>query len=472
MTGVNLARSIVDQSRVRPDLRLGTIQDQITLEQAVSFAAGRAQDLLDSGLRPGNRVALIAPTSTDYLITWLACLLAGAPVALVNPTYPDELIDRMLDPLSPDLILREGGVSLARTCGHGDPEALAGTQVDRFAVASYMHTSGTTGLPKFCAQTHEYFAKLAASIADVLDMGPNDRVLAPLPMFHINPLGYGVVAAILAGADVLTVEKFSASQFWPNVVDQRITVMILHAPPVEILKRATSAENALGHVVRTMFFADAQFMEKFDVRNAVSGYGSTEAGGISHLQRWSLEHKIPADASRHGGHPRPGIEWRLDEVGSIEIRETEPGTLFAGYVTPTGLESARDDDGWFATGDLGEARHDDYLVFLERAAESIRVKGEFVPIPFVENHLAGLEGLHDHALWKRKGELVDEEVVLYVVTDGLSIDAVKTRIADLPTFMRPVAVAQVEALPRDEAVGKVRRRLLGDLAVIEWTELE
>ena len=59
----------------------------------------------------------------------------------------------------------------------------------------------------------------------------------------------------------------------------------------------------------------------------------------------------------------------------------------------------------------------DYLVFLERGAESIRVKGEFVPIPFVENHLAAVDGIADHAMWKRKGALVDEEVVLYAVAD-------------------------------------------------------
>jgi carnitine-CoA ligase len=45
------------------------------------------------------------------------------------------------------------------------------------------------------------------------------------------------------------------------------------------------------------------------------------------------------------------------------------------------------------------------------------VKGEFVPIPLVENHLAGIPGVADHALWKRRGELVDEEVVLYVVAE-------------------------------------------------------
>ena len=153
------------------------------------------------------------------------------------------------------------------------------------------------------------------------------------------------------------------------------------------------------------------------------------------------------------------------------MREREHAALFDGYVTPAGLDPARDADGWFDTGDLGRADGEDYLVFLERAAESIRVKGEFVPIPFVEDQLAAVSGLTDHALWKRKGALVDDEVVLYAVGDPLPLDQLRRQIAGLPAFMRPVAVARVGALPRDAAAGKVQRRLLGDQPVLEWVEL-
>jgi crotonobetaine/carnitine-CoA ligase len=336
---------------------------------------------------------------------------------------------------------------------------------------SYMHTSGTTGLPKFCAQTHDYFRRLAAAMAAALDLRPADRVLAPLPLFHINPMGYGIITALLAGADALTVSKFSASGFWPAVVDERVTVLILHAPPVEILKRATTGEHAAGHRVRTMFYADAPFLREFGVPAAVSGYGSTEAGGVSNLRRWAAIEDIPTDASRHGGPGRVDIEWRLDDDGMIFVREREHAALFDGYVTAQGLDPARDADGWFDTGDLGRAGGADYLVFLERAAESIRVKGEFVPIPFVESHLAAVAGITDHAVWKRKGALVDEEVVLYAVADPLPLEQLRSSIAELPTFMRPVAVARVGALPRDAAAGKVQRRLLGEHPVLDWVEL-
>lgn len=471
MTSTNLAAAIVHQAQIRPDLRIGTVNDPLELHELVAFAAGRAGRLLSEGLAPGRPVALVAPPSTDYLVSWLACLLVGAPVALVNPTYPDELTERMLASLAPDRVLREEDIAEARATRAGDAATLPGLQADSFAVASYMHTSGTTGLPKFCAQSHDYFRRMAAAMAGALELTPVDRVLAPLPLFHINPMGYGIITALLTGADALTVGKFSASGFWPTVVDERVTVLILHAPPVEILKKATTSADADGHQVRTMFYADGAFLRRFNVANAVSGYGSTEAGGVSHLRRWSAGEDIPPDASRHGGAARADIDWRLDENGTIFLRERDHAALFDGYVTANGLDPARDADGWFDTGDLGCAGGDDYLVFLERGAESIRVKGEFVPIPYVENHLASVDGIADHAIWKRKGALVDDEVVLYVVTDGVPVDQLRTRIAELPAFMRPVAVARVAALPRDSAAGKLQRRLLAEHPVLDWVEL-
>jgi len=467
----NLADAILDQAAARPALRIGTVDDQVDLADAVALAAGRATQLLDGGLRPGQRVTLVAPTSTDYIITWLACLLAGTPVALVNPAYPSDLVARMLAPLAPDVVLGTEEIRRARGAGHSAPNGLPGLAADRFDVASYMHTSGTTGLPKLCAQTHDYFHRLARAMASALDLTPADRVLAPLPLFHINPMGYGIITALLTGADALTVPKFSASGFWPAVVTEQVTVLILHAPPVEILKKATTTTVAAGHRVRTMFYADADFLRRFAIPAAVSGYGSTEAGGVSHLHRWSAGDDVPADASRHGGAGRADIEWRLDENGTIFVREREHAALFDGYVTAEGVAPALDADGWFDTGDLGRAAGENYLVFLERGAESIRVKGEFVPIPYVENHLAAVAGITDHAVWKRKGALVDEEVVLYAVADPLPVDELRTRIAELPAFMRPVAVARVAALPRDAAAGKVQRRLLAEHHVLDWVEL-
>ena len=479
----NLTRLFVARAAGQPDLRIGTLDEQLALPDALRRAAGGALRLRELGLDDRDRLAVVATSSTDYLVVWMACVLSGVPVALVNPTYPPELLAQMLDDLDPALVFTDlpdhafaGSrqvVPLAdsRAWPDADPTGTPGATADRFDLVSFMHTSGTTGVPKFCAQTHSYFLRLGRAIADALELTAQDRVLAPLPLFHINPLGYGIVGALTAGADALTVAKFSASRFWPAVREHGITSMVLHAPPVEILKRAATAQDAAGHQVRSMFYADGDFMARFDIPLAVSCYGSTEAAGVSHLHQWRLGAEIPTDASRYGGATRVDVEDRLDDGGQILVREREPGTLFAGYFADGKLDPTRDADGWFATGDLGRRDTAGGLRFLERAAESIRVKGEFVPIPFVEERLGAIPELVDLALWKKPGELVDDEVVLYAVADELPVEQIRAIAADLPVFMRPSHVARVGTIPRDAAAGKVQRRLLHGQEVLSWTTL-
>ena len=332
----NLARAIIRQAAAHPELRLGTVDDQLTLANAVGFAARRACDLLDSGLRSGQRVAMVDSSSTDYLLTWLACLLAGTPVALVNPTYPADLIERMLAPLSPDRILGPDTIAQARAAGQAAPDGLPGLEANPFGVVSYMHTSGTTGLPKFCIQTHDYFRRMAAAMAAALDLTPNDRVLAPLPLFHINPLGYGIITALLTGADALTMPKFSASRFWPSVISEQVTVLTLHAPPVEILKRATTGADAAGHRVRTMFYADADFLRRFAIPAAVSGYGSTEAGGVSHLRRWSATEDIPPTPAGTAARAAPTSNGESTRTAPSSCGNASTRRCSAAMSPPTG----------------------------------------------------------------------------------------------------------------------------------------
>jgi acyl-CoA synthetase (AMP-forming)/AMP-acid ligase II len=335
-----------------------------------------------------------------------------------------------------------------------------------------MHTSGTTGTPKFCEQSHEYFIRLGRFIADSWCLSDTDTVLAPLPMFHINPLGYGVVGGLTGGADVLGLTGFSASSFWRTVVDSGTTFLVLHAPPVEILKQATRRDDAAGHRVRGMFFADVEFLETFEIPLGLSAYGSTEAGGLSHTWVWRRgdDDRLAEGASRYGGRARHDLEWKVTGDGEIHVRGRRSGVLFSGYRSSGELVQPFD-DGWFATGDVGRVDDLGNLVFIERRSESIRVKGEYVPIGYVEQRFTAIGGLRDLAVWRRRSELVDDEVVLYVVGTEVPLDEIRAVSEQLPKFMRPSAVVHIGEMPRDTGVGKVRRRLLETIEPLEVLEL-
>ena len=353
-----------------------------------------------------------------------------------------------------------------------EDESLAGTSRGSEDVSGYMHTSGTTGKPKFCTQSHRYFLELGRFIANSMALSCADTVFAPLPMFHINPMGYGVVGGLTGGADVLATSRFSARGFWKTVKDNGVTVAFLHSPPVAVLNRATDENDAAGHRLRAVFLADEEFLNKFAVPMGFSGYGSTEAGGLCHIWPWRLAGRHPEGMSRFGGAPRRDVEWDLTEDGEILVRAQRPHILSSGYRTASGTAPLTDENGWFHTGDLGRRDEYGHLVFIERKADSIRVKGEYVPIAFVEEAFAAIYEVEELALWRRDSDLVDQEPILCVVAPNVIPDGKIREVSQsLPRFMRPVAVVRVDALPRNEGVGKINRRLLETLERLEVVEL-
>jgi acyl-CoA synthetase (AMP-forming)/AMP-acid ligase II len=222
-----------------------------------------------------------------------------------------------------------------------------------------------------------------------------------------------------------------------------------------------------------MFFADQEFMERFDIPLGVSCYGSTEVGGLSHTWTWRAGDTYAGSGgmSRYGGRPRSDVAWRLDSDGQILIRAERPGVLFSGYRSNGELNPALDDDGWFHTGDLGQVDEHGNLVFIERQAESIRVKGEFVPVSFVESVYARVPGLSDLAIGSRPSTLVDAELLLYVAGPSLPLNDLRRVTESLAPLMRPSAVLRVDAIPRDTGVGKVRRRQLAACTVLDEAAL-
>ncbi len=497
----NLATLIADRASATPDAPFGLVGSQQTLGRAFATASRAAAAWSDLGIGVGDRVAVIGTNSDAYLVDWLSLQLAGAEPSLINPTYPADLLRVMLGHLDPKAVVWVGP-DVDRSCApgvvhvdasglvegtlvvDGAPVALPATAGDLPGLgrapsdgAGSMHTSGTTGTPKFCIQSHEYFLRLGRFVADTMGIHGDDTVLAPLPLFHINPLGYGVIGGLTARAGVVSMPRFSASGFWPDVISSGATVMVLHAPPVEILKRATTPDDAAGHRVRSVFFADGEFLDTFGIPMGVSAYGSTEAGGLCHTWTWrrgDVAVDLPEGMSRYGGRARPEVEWSVDPVsGEILLRADRPHVLFEGYLRDGHVDPSLDDEGWFATGDVGRVDQAGNLVFVERAAESIRVKGEYVPIGFVEDHFsaAGL-GFDDLAIWRADSDLVDHEVALYVsCPSSLDAAAVAAAASGLPAFMRPAIVLRVDAIPRDDGVGKVRRRQLDGCTVLERVAL-
>ncbi|GAA0333660.1 ATP-dependent acyl-CoA ligase [Sphingomonas oligophenolica] len=487
---INLVQLIATAALESPSAPFGTFQENDRLDRVLERATLVADSLRHNGLQRGDVVAIIGTNCASYIITWMAAQLLGIQTAQINPGYPDEFLETMLDDIAPKALVwvsRSPGTVIHRpmcqidasrawlgeiaTLNEGIRNAAgsgSGADCSRDEIAAYLHTSGTSGNPKFCALSHGYFLRLGRYFADTMSFTRHDVVFNPLPLFHINPIGNGVVGALTGRAGFLSTEKFSAPEFWPMVKQHGVTALILHGPPVSLLKAKTTAEEAIGHRVRVGFACEPGFLQQFGVPLGVGGYGSTEAGGYCHSWKFRPDDSDPPPegASHLAGQSRYDIEWHLADGGEILVRGKAPQVLFSGYYKSGAVVSALDEDGWFHTGDRGRLDAYGNLIFIERMSESIRVNAEYVPIDFVEDRLRRAPSLKEFALWRLDSQSRGHEAVIYTVSEDVNVDEVRAVFADLPRYMHPTKIIRIDVIPRDTGVGKVQRRLLGDQAVI------
>jgi acyl-CoA synthetase (AMP-forming)/AMP-acid ligase II len=489
----NLAQLISGSEKTNPEALFGTLESHSDLSSALQRAAGLAKFMNEQGFKRGSRWALIGPNSDAYMLTWMAAQLAGVELALLNPEYPAPLLRDMLDDLRPDLVvwLDHEPIELshadaptldlrswwddhraASVTAPIDVSTLDGWHCEPTEISAYIHTSGTTGRPKFCALSHDYFIRLGRFFADTLCLGRHDRVFAPLSMYHINPLGYGVVGALTARASVLGTNRFSASKFWPAVKEHRFTAVVLHPSIAMILATKTTPEDSAGHEVRVAFSAEIMLCGYYDIPVGVCGFGSTEAGGLCHAWHYRATDALMCKegSSNYAGRARYDVDWTISPEGEILVRAKAGQSIVSGYIREGEVVSALDEDGWFHTGDRGRKDEFGNLVFIERLSEAIRVKGEYVPIDFVETKLAACRSLAPFALWRKDSSTTGHQVVVYTESAHLDLNEFREAIASLPGFMQPEEVIQIGTLPRVGA-NKVARNQLAAQPVLSALKL-
>lgn len=485
----NIAQLLVNAAAQSPTAPFGTFQQNEGLDVVLDRARAVSDSLQANGLGRGDILAVIGTNCASYIVTWMAAQLAGIQTALINPGYPDEFLAIMLDDIAPQAVVwisrAPGAVAQRPGCQLDASEAWEGQiatlaagkahdgrgdgfSATRDEIAAYLHTSGTSGNPKFCALSHGYFLRLGRFFADAMAFTRHDIVHNPLPLFHINPTGNGLVSALTSRAGFLSTERFSAADFWPSVKHHGVTALILHAPPVSLLKAKTDPEEALGHKVRIGFACDPEFLTEYGIPLGIGGYGSTEAGGMSHTSTFRPgDTELPEEGALHlAGRARSDLDWKLAEDGEIMLREKAPHVLFSGYARHGAITPREDADGWFHTGDRGRLDQVGNLVFIERLSEAIRVNAEYVPIDFVEDRLRQVGSLGDFALWRLDSPTRGHEPVLYSASEEVDLAAIRSVVADLPRYMHPTKVIRIAGIPRDSGVGKIQRRLLSAQPVL------
>src|SRR4051812_40897206 len=507
LPGRLFADVVDDWARRQPD-RVALVMDDAFLDyDGLSKRINRyARWARSVGIEKGDTVGLIMPNGIDYVAAWLGISRVGGVVALLNTRLVGQSLAHCIDVAKPVHIIVAHDLAdtletakphlktEAKIWVHGDargeqaidvalaaledgplsPDEHGKVTIDDCALLIY--TSGTTGLPKAASISHRRILNWGFWFAGLAGATPQDRLYDCLPLFH--SVG-GIVAPcsmLAAGGSVTIAEKFSASNFWPDIVRHDCTLFqyigelcryLLKAPPSEYENRHR-LRLACGNGLRGDIWED--FQGRFAIPRILEFYAATEGnfslfnvegqpGAIGRIPPL-LAHRFPASLvrlDRDCGAPLRNDEGFCiacargeagEAIGRIG-RAEEGGGRFEGYTDAGETENKilRDvfakGDAWFRTGDLMRLDDKGFFHFVDRIGDTFRWKGENVATSEVNDAVRDFPGVIDATTYGVS--IVDADgragMSAIVVNEGFDIAALPAHLAlRLPVYARPVFI--------------------------------
>ena len=312
----------------------------------------------------------------------------------------------------------------SRATGSPRHERRALTIEDR---ALFIYTSGTTGLPKAANINHYRLMLASHAFAGVMDTQISDRMYDCLPMYHTAGGVVATGAVLVNGGSVVIREKFSAREFWDDVVRCDCTLVqyigelcryLVNSPPHPHGARAP-LRLACGNGLRPDVWHE--FKERFRIPQIIEFYGATEGnvtlfnfegkeGSVGRIP-WYLANRFPTKIVRFDVERQEPVRDDRRALHRMRRRRagrgrsarssaiaSKPGQRFEGYAASTETEKKilRDvfekGDVWFRTGDLMRKDENGYFYFVDRIGDTFRWKGENVSTTEVEEAIGAFDG--------------------------------------------------------------------------------
>ncbi|MEU1592865.1 AMP-binding protein [Streptomyces sp. NPDC005708] len=457
-----------------------------------------AAALHQHGVRRGDRIAVMVPTSADSVLPWLGAAHLGAINVPLNTSYRGALLEHALRLTAPSLLVIDARLlgSLSTVDSAVVPPLVVrvvdGAATDAPSIADFlatgatqeqpvlhdpvwsdtatlMFTSGTTGPSKAVVMPWLHLHQSSEWVWQTRDAGPGDRNYIPWPTNHISGVGGVYAMAIVGGAAVLR-ERWSTTRFMDDVYDHRCTMTTLMGAMADYVDHLDLPADRGPCPLERIFVAPvtARTQPLMDRLGAVycTDYNATELSGpiVSH-------HHDPVPVGS-AGLARPGVELRIVDADGRDLPTGQPGELLVrtpdsaamnnGYwAMPEATEKAWQ-GGWFHTGDLLRTDADGYFYYVGRMKDVIRVRGENVSAHELEMVVNGIAGVRESAAIGEPDPVNEENIVLHVVTtpDGPSPEELLASCRELlPRFMVPQRIVLADDLPKTPT-GKVQKELL------------
>jgi acyl-CoA synthetase (AMP-forming)/AMP-acid ligase II len=495
-------RDLVDaQAAARPDAVYALATESGASMTYAELAAGCRRIggwLQRLGVAPGQTVALVMPNGLMTLRLLLGAMAGGRCVNPVNLLSQPEVMryvfehsDCRLVIASPDWAERVRVLADGLPCRVvvADPDALRLDGEDDADGAAWrdpapqggdlallMYTSGTTGRPKGVMLTQANLAANARAIAAEHALGPSDRVLGVLPLYHINAFAVTMLAPLASGGSVAMAPRFSAARFWDqalgcgctwiNVVPTIVSYLLEGPVPAGDLSRLRFCRSASAALPPEHLRG---FERKF-------GIGVIETMGLTETVAPSFSNPLDAAQRKLGSVGRAsGGEARIIDAdlrpvpdgttGELAIRG--PHVMRGYYKNPEATAAAFTPDGWLRTGDLGHRDADGFFFVTGRIKELIIKGGENIAPREIDEALLKHPAVLDAAAVGIPDPHYGQEIMACIVLrEGHAATADELRAfceQTLGRYKTPKRFLFVPDLPRGPS-GKVQRLKLAELA--------
>jgi fatty-acyl-CoA synthase len=458
-------------------------------------ATALAERMTAAGYGPGHRIATVSGNSTDHVVAFFACALAGlAFVPLSWRLTPRELAE-LIGRARPALLLVEdehaalADASLRTVAAPVSVAALGTTGVEARCPTAVrpgparpvrdddpllvIFTSGSEAAPKGVVLTHANCFWNNLALARALPLVPDDVVLAMLPQFHVAAWNCQPLLAWWSGATVVLERSFQPARALQLIAERRVTAMMGVPTQYALLARDAGWDAADLGSLRLALVGGATMgndvRERWAARGIplTQGYGLTEAGpNVLHLAAGD-SHAAPGAV----GGPYPHVSVRLvDPASGLVLHGEATGELwvggpsvFGGYLDDAEASAAALRSGWLRTGDLAARDRAGVYRIVDRLKDIYISGGENVAPAEVEHVLRRHPLIADVAVVGVPDPVWGERGFAFIVpVEGaaLSVDEVMAHArADLAGFKVPARVEFVSVLPRSTIEKLARARL-------------
>ncbi len=460
-----------------------------------------ANALLATGVKPGDRVALLTMNCVEFIETFFAVARIGAVVVPLNwRLVADELEFILSDSGSETLIFGEEFTDVANAL-HARGEAtpverwisVGEDAPDAFAihytswrdaapatpppaspggddVLYIMYTSGTTGLPKGVVHTHHSALWGVLTVAATADLRGDDIYLQPMPLFHVGALTPATLC-VYRGTTMINMARFDPRLAWQLIEGERVTTGLAVPAMLNAMLQVPDRERFDTRSLRWCMSGAAPVPVTLIEAYAAIGieihqvYGLTESCGPACLIDSENALKKIGSTGRSFFHTEVRI---ADGDGN----ECPPGT--AGEVLVRGPHIMREywnrpdataealAGGWLHTGDVAVMDEEGFVYIQDRIKDMIISGGENIYPAEVENVLQGHPGISEAAVIGQPSARWGESPFAIVVRSDPSLDeagVLKWARAHIAAYKVPKGVAFVDEIPRNPS-GKILKRVL------------